>query len=263
MIRSHQTAPTFSAIAALLCALMTAGTVQADPDLTEIQTRPDADAEFVFARVAFTTNQLRGGNRRSSLWRTDYPDAEHHFLNGVRRLTRVDADPDGHILTLNNDEVFDYPWLYAVEVGGWHLDNDEARRLRQYLLRGGFLMVDDFHGSLEWSGFMATLSRVFPDRPVRDIPDSDAAFHVFYDLDQRTQIPGIMPLRSGRTWEQDGYEPHWRGVYDDDGRLMLAINFNMDMGDAWEHADWPEYPEPLTALAYRFGINYLLYAMTH
>ncbi|MEM1089707.1 MAG: DUF4159 domain-containing protein [Pseudomonadota bacterium] len=236
---------------------------KADPASTTIPAAPAADAEFVFARVAFTTNQLRGGNRRSSLWRTDYPDAEHHFLGGVRRLTRVDADPDGHVLTLSSDEVFDYPWLYAVEVGGWHLDLDEARRLREYLLRGGFLMVDDFHGSLEWSGFMSTLSRVFPDRPVRDIPDDDPVLHVFYDLDQRIQIPGIMPLRSGRTWEQDGFEPHWRGVYDDDGRLMLAINFNMDMGDAWEHADWPEYPEPMTALAYRFGINYLLYAMTH
>ena len=87
--------------------------------------------------------------------------------------------------------------------------------------------------------------------------------HVLYDLDQRSQIPGITYLWSGVTYERDGYEPYWRGIYDDDGRLMVAINFNMDLGDAWEHADTPEYPEKMTALAYRFGINYVIYSMTH
>ena len=72
-----------------------------------------------------------------------------------------------------------------------------------------------------------------------------------------------MFIRSGVTWERDGYTPHWRGIYDDEGRLMVVINFNMDIGDAWEHADWPDYPENMTALAYRFGINYVIYAMTH
>ncbi|MFT5502019.1 MAG: hypothetical protein ACI88G_002160, partial [Woeseiaceae bacterium] len=92
---------------------------------------------------------------------------------------------------------------------------------------------------------------------------NDEVLHVLYDLDQRVQIPGIRLLYSGRTWESDGVEPHWRGVYDDSGRLMVAINFNMDLGDAWEHADTPEYPEPMTALAYRFAVNYVMYAITH
>ena len=124
-------------------------------------------------------------------------------------------------------------------------------------------MVDDFHGSCEWSIFVRSMQRVFPDRPIVDIPENDEAFHVIYDLDHRIQIPSAQIIYWGRTWEKDGFTPHWRGIYDDDGRLMVAINFNMDIGDAWEHADLPAYPENMTALAYRFGINYLIYVMTH
>ncbi len=124
-------------------------------------------------------------------------------------------------------------------------------------------MVDDFHGTYEWENFMLSLQRIFPDRPVVEIADDHEVFHVLFDLDQRVQIPGIAALRNGVTYERDGVVPHWRGVFDDQGRLMVAINFNMDLGDAWEHADNPYYPQPLTALAYRFGISYVLYAMTH
>jgi len=121
--------------------------------------------------------------------------------------------------------------------------------LRDYLLRGGFLMVDDFHGTEEWQVFVESLQRVFPDRPIIELGDDHAVFHVQYDLDHRVQIPGIRGAMTGRTWEKDGYVPHWRGVVDDDGRLMVAINFNMDLGDAWEHADNPRYPAPFTILA--------------
>jgi hypothetical protein len=124
-------------------------------------------------------------------------------------------------------------------------------------------MVDDFHGTYQWAGFMESLKRVFPDRPVLDIPEDDEVLHALYDLDQRIQIPGIRALSMGQHYEEDGYEPEWRGVYDDEDRLMVAINFNMDLGDAWEHADDPWYPNPMTALAYRFAVNYVIYAMTH
>ena len=225
----------------------------------------EAPGEFQFVRLAYAVNQYgrRGGWGGRQMWQTDYPDAEHHFLRGVGRLTRVEAAPRGHILTPSDEEIFDYPWIYAVEVGYWHLGDRDARNLREYLLRGGFLMVDDFHGTWEWAAFIASMERVFPDRPIVDIPEDDEAFHVIYDLDHRIQIPSRMYTYSGVTYEKDGYTPHWRGIYDDDGRLMVAINFNMDIGDAWEHADWPDYPENMTALAYRFGINYLVYAMTH
>ncbi len=228
----------------------------------------EAPGEFQFVRLMYAGNRYcysgwGGQGRGNQAWRTDWPDAEHHFLKGVGRLTRVEAARDGRLLTPSAKDIFDYPWIYAVEVGYWHLNDREAAQIREYLLRGGFLMVDDFHGSCEWAAFVASMERVFPDRRIVDIPEEDEAFHVIYDLDQRIQIPSRMYSYNGQTWEKDGFTPHWRGIYDDDDRLMVAINFNMDIGDAWEHADWPDYPENMTALAYRFGINYLIYAMTH
>lgn len=221
---------------------------------------PDPRAEFQFARYAYNSE---GGRRRRGGWRTDWPQAEYHLTNGISRLTVIDTAYGGKFFDPMDEELFDFPWVYAVEVGHWQLDDREAERLREYLLRGGFLMVDDFHGSYEWAVFVASMQRVFPDRPIVEIPENDPILHTLYDLDQRTQIPGIQYLRSGTPYEGDGYTPHWRGIYDDEERLMVAINFNMDLGDAWEHADLPEYPESMTALAYRFAVNYLIYAMTH
>ena len=167
------------------------------------------------------------------------------------------------MVDLDGDDIFNYPWLYAVEVGHWNLSDAQAAKLREYLLRGGFLMVDDFHGSWEWDIFQSSLNKVFPDRPVVDIPNKDAVFHVLYDLDERFQVPGIVMFSTGLSYEQDGVEAQWRGIYDDRERLMVAICHNMDLGDAWEWADWPRYPERYASLAYRVGINYIIYAMTH
>jgi hypothetical protein len=225
---------------------------------TTVMPRDTDGAEFYFTRLIYGSDgfRSRGG------WMTDMPEADHYFMNGLTRLTRV----DGSLVDLRNPQegapwinlqegkVFDYPFLYAVEVGGWRLNTEEIAILREYLLKGGFLIVN---------GFMSTMQRIFPDRPVVDIPVDDEVFHVLYDLDPTIQIPGISPLSQGVTWEQDGYEPVYRGVYDDNGRLMVAINHNMDLGDAWEHADTPGYPQPMTAMAYRFAVNYVIYSMTH
>jgi hypothetical protein len=220
-------------------------------------------AEFHFARMIYSDGYFGRGRGARGSWTVDYPEAEYHFLKGVGRLTVVETGEQSRMLRLTDDNLFDYPWLYAVEVGRWYLDDVEAARLREYLLRGGFLMVDDFHGSYQWEQFMESMRRVFPDRLVVDIVDDDEVLHVLYDLDQRIQIPGIYPLMYGQTYEEDGVTPRWRGVYDEHGRLMVAINYNMDLGDAWEHADDPRYPNPMTALAYRFAVNYVIYAMTH
>jgi hypothetical protein len=239
-----------------------------------------ATAEFAFARLLYNgipncgsgRGFARGWGRGSSgAACTDWWDAEYHFMQGLTRLTRIDGAKveiggfGAQQIGLLDDALFDYPWLYAVEVGRWHLDNREAARLREYLLRGGFLMLDDFHGDYQWQVFAESMNRVFPDRPILDVPDTDEILHVLYDLNERIQIPGLAALWNGRTWEggEDGRTPHWRGIYDDDGRLMVAINHNMDLGDAWEHADDPGYPEPMTGLAYRFAVNYVIYAITH
>ena len=223
-------------------------------------------AEFSFVRLVYTDaaggfgfgRGFRGGH-----WWVDYPNSEIHFRRGVRRLTRVQVADNDVMLPVTDDRIFDYPWLYAVEVGHWYLNDEEAARLREYLMRGGFLIVDDFHGTREWSVFLESIKRVFPHRPIVDIADEDEVLHDVYDLNERIQIPGIRALMMGRTYEYDGYKPEWKGIYDDDGRLIVAINHNMDMGDAWELADDPRYPEPMTALAYRFAVNYVVYAMTH
>jgi hypothetical protein len=227
--------------------------------------------EFRLARLAYNDSAALGGfgfGGRGGSWTTDAPEAEYHLSQGIRRLTRIntiDPERDDVVLPIapGDPEIFDYPFIYGVEVGRWYLDEKEAANMREYLLRGGFLMVDDFHGSAQWEGFMDSMRRIFPDREVVEIPDDHEVFHVLYDLDHKVQIPGVYALMSGRTYEQDGVDPHWRGVFDDNGRLMVAINFNMDLGDAWEHADTPEYPQPLTALAYRFAISYAIYAMSH
>jgi hypothetical protein len=184
-------------------------------------------------------------------------------MRGVRRLTRIHTRSVEEIIDVDSDEVFNWPWLYAVEVGHWDLSDSQAKRLRAYLDRGGFLMVDDFHGSAEWSIFMNSLHKVFPDRTPVEAPNSDAIFHTIYDLDARFQVPGLQWVSSGRTYEQDGVTARWQAVYDDKGRIQVAICHNMDLGDAWEWADNPRYPERFTSLAYRIGINYIVYAMSH
>lgn len=239
-------------------------------------TPPDSgrapEAELHIARLIYASGGRGGfggfaGGFGRPWWAIDYPEAEYHFRNGVRRLTRIDIADDSRHLQITDDAIFDYPWLFAQQVGRWRLSDEETARLREYLLRGGFMVADDFHGPWQWEVFEEAMRRVFPDRPIVDIPDSAEILHVLYDLDERTQIPGrrmIRELGGGRIEiYPEGSPPRWRGIYDDQQRLMVVMNFNMDMGDAWEHADDPVYPEPMTALAYRFGINYILYAMTH
>jgi hypothetical protein len=216
--------------------------------------------EWAFARLRYRS--ARGGWRRSS-WGTDSNKAERVFTQGVRRLTRVHARSVEEIIDVDSDEVFNWPWLYAVEVGHWSLTDAQAKRLREYLDRGGFLMVDDFHGSAEWEVFMEGMRKVFPDRVIVDLADGDPIFHVLYDLDKRFQVPGQRYIYSGRTYERDGVEAKWRAVLDEKGRIQVGICHNMDLGDAWEWADDPEYPEAFASLAYRIGINYVVYSMTH
>lgn len=221
------------------------------------------EAEFHMARLIYSDHPHA---RRYGMWAIDYPDAEIHVIQGIRRLTRVSTADDSIHLRLTDDRIFDYPWLFAQQVGTWSLSDVEASRLREYLDRGGFLVADDFHGSNDWVLFTESIARVFPDRPIISLPEGDQILHIFYDLDQRTQIPGLRHLyrtRSGEISAQMQGPPAWKGIYDEDGRLMVAINYNMDMGDAWQHADDAIYPEPMTALAYKFGINYLIYAFTH
>jgi Domain of unknown function (DUF4159) len=226
---------------------------------------PTPDAEFHFIRLEYVDMFNRRGFGRG-WWMQDWPAAEEHFAQGIRRLTRIDAGENRH-LPLTDGKLFEYPWIYATQTGYWSLSDNETARLREYLLRGGFLVVDDFHGPQDWEIFRRTMERVFPEQPIVEMDPTDPLMHVLYDITERVQIPGLRHLRwapgGGITVSPQASPPTWRAIYDPKGRMVVAINFNMDVGDAWEHADMPEYPEPMTALAYKFGINYIIYAMTH
>jgi len=153
--------------------------------------------------------------------------------------------------------------LVAGEMGDWKLTPSQAVKLRDYLLRGGFLYLDDFWGAEERGRFLESMNMVFPDRPIVEIEDKDSIFHTVYDLDDRYQILGQWSFRGRMRYRAEGTVPHWQGIYDDHGHIMVAMTFNSDVGDSWEWADDPGYPEKFSALGIRIGVNYIVYAMTH
>jgi hypothetical protein len=229
--------------------------------------------EWAFARLMFPPGPNDGyagrfdGDFRQglSLWTQDYPRADRHFSQAMRRLTRMHVrSVEQSVMLEDGDEAFNWPWLYAVQVGEWGLTEQEAKVMREYLLRGGFFMADDFHGDYEWEMFLKRIRFVFPDRPIVDIPEDDPIFHTVFDLKDRFQIPGAAHLYQGcKNCREGGQGAHWRGIYDDKGRIMVAISYNSDVGDAWEFADDPSYPEKFSGLAIRVGVNYVIYSMTH
>jgi hypothetical protein len=226
------------------------------------------DAEFTRARLKYTAygnvhgaSDVGGG---ALAWTIDYPRTDRHVLEGFRRLTRINTRSVEQVVELDgSDDIYNWPFLYGVEVGHWTLTDEEADQLRDYLLKGGFFMTDDFHGTKEWAVFMESFRKVFPDRPVVDIDNKDPIFHVIYDLGDRYQIPGAQWLYTGSRYEYDGFEDKWRAVYDDKGRIVAGICHNVDMGDAIEWSDDPRYPEQYSALAYRIAANYVMYDLTH
>ena len=232
--------------------------------------------EWVFARLMYPPHPYARFGRwgrfgihlswtqGGTSWTQDYPRADRHFAQALRRLTRLQVRSVEQPVNLDDgDDVYNWPWLAAGEMGDWLLTDAQCAKLREYLLRGGFLMLDDFWGTPEWDRFMDSMKRVFPDRPIVEIENSDAIFHTVFDLDDRYQIPGQWALRRGTTYRNDGEIPHWRGIYDDKGRIMVAMSFNSDVGDSWEWADDPGYPEKYSALGIRIGVNYVVYSLTH
>lgn len=238
------------------------GDVPLPPDYQE-------KAEWAFARLMFPPGPLNGYRYRDldwhvgvSLWTQDFPRADRHFAQAVRRLTRIHVRSVEQPVNLDEGDAYDWPWLYAVQVGEWGLTDQQGKELREYLLRGGFFMADDFHGGAEWQEFESRIKRAFPEKAIVDVPDDDAIYHTVYDLADKYQIPGQAHLRLGYKYS-DGKGAHWRGIYDDKGRIIIAISFNSDVGDAWEYADDPYYPAKFSDLAIRLGVNYIVYSMTH
>jgi hypothetical protein len=246
----------------------------------------ERNAEWVRARLRYADiygypNRLLyidGGRPYPGYWTMDYPRSDRHLLEGVRRLTRIDTRSVEQVVSLDGtDDIYNWPVLYAVETGHWQLNNEQAAQLREYILRGGFFMCDDFHGSApwansngevlnEWEIFTDSMTKVFPDLTIEDIPNTDPIFHTLYDLDDRFQVPGYFNyFETHTTYEKGptGREPHWRCIRDKKGRIIVAICHNMDLGDGWENSDDPKYEEKWASLAYRVGMNYFMYDLTH
>ena len=279
-----------SSLLAATVGLLTAVPAAAELAICTTPQRPDcpralpgvANGEFTFSRLIFTDNQQAiedlGDRIGYPHWQADCSESEPHFIAAMKRLTRVDTNIDSQSISLLDDRLFDYPMLYVVEAGFASISDPEAENLNEYLNRGGFLLVDDFHGSHQWEQFEGWISKVFPDRPVVDLPQDHEIFNVHFSIEEFIQIPGLraLCLNPGETWElpisksfnvvesnSSRQTPRWRGILDDDGRIMVMINWNMDLGDAWEHADMEEYNALYTATAYRLGVNYVVYGMTH
>jgi hypothetical protein len=242
----------------------------------DIQLPPDYQekTEWVQARLMYPQHPNARFSRRwggrgdwregGTSWSQDYPRADRHFALALRRLTRVHVRSVEQPVNLDDgDDVFNWPWLVAGEMGDWKLTEAQAKTLRDYLLRGGFLMLDDFWGPEEWDRFEESMKLVFPDRPTVEIQDADSIFHTVYDLDDRYQILGQWALNGRQNYRVNGTVAQWKGIYDDHGRLMVAMSFNSDVGDSWEWADDPRYPEKYSALGMRIGVNYVIYSMTH
>jgi hypothetical protein len=234
--------------------------------------------EWIYARLmypehpdALLARRVRWGSMfdwraGGTSWTQDYPRADRHFAQALRRLTRISVrsveqpvDPD------DTGDFFNWPWMNAGEMGDWKLTDAQAATVREYLLRGGFLMLDDFWGPEEYARFDETMKAIFPDRPVVEIDNKDPIFHSVYNLDDRVQVLGDWCIHFSVQCQQRavGTTAHWLGVYDDKNRLMVMISFNSDIGDAWEWADGPQYPEKMAGEAIRIGVNYVVYAMTH
>ena len=244
--------------------------IVAPPADAQVAGAPDsrfAGLQWTFARVrytAWTQLPLRVSGPEDEPWFIDAPAAEQNLSRRIRTVTSIHVN-DPVAITLEDPSLWSYPWIYIVEPGTMRLKDAEVPILREFLLRGGTLTFDDFHGPIEWANLEREMQRVFPDRKIVDIPNDHPIFSCFYQLDGFPQTPGLGSFLQGRTWEKGGYVGTLRAIMDDRGRAMVLINWNTDMGDGWEWSNAAEFPGYVkyTAQAYRMQINEVIYSLTH
>ena len=223
---------------------------------------------FVFARVQYDSY---GGGRGGGNWRNDYPDCDWNFSVRLKQLTSFDVDPNGVVVRLDDPKLFDYPFLYMSNPQTMALRDEEVAALRRHLLNGGFLMLDDFWAPAAWRHIRDEMARVFPDRAPRELSLDHELFHIVYDLKELPQVPSILAWQNGDKFEYwhgdpEGDEaPHFHGLFDDSGRLMVLLCHNNDIGDGWEReGENREYFEQYSErFSYPLGINIVTYVLTH
>jgi hypothetical protein len=228
-------------------------------------------AEFVIGRLMYPSyTRFFGGSdweRGGTSWAVDYPRGDRKLAEVLRRFTRTDVRSVEQPVNPNDgDDIYEWPFLMVGLPGYWQLTDRQVEAIRTFLLRGGFLFCDSFFGSGSWISFEEGIRRIFPDRPIIDLTDDHPVFHTVYDLTGMTkaQIPNMNALMGrGVGYLGDGAIPRWRGIEDDDGRLMVLIAFNNDVADSWQWADDPRYPGESANLGLRLGVNFAVYALTH
>jgi hypothetical protein len=227
--------------------------------------------EFYFTRGRYSSG--RGFGRRfggyGDSWAIDYPKADQQFMVVLKRLIGIDNYPMDHAVDLADPDLRRFPFVYILEVGSMYMTDEQVRGLRDYLSAGGFLVVDDIWGPQELVNLERELRRVFPDKTLRELPLDHAVFNNVYDVSNVIQVPNVrtgqMHGRYGTpTHEGYGSEiPRVFGIDDDRGELMVLVNWNTDLGDAWEWAENPYYPLKFSTYAFEMGVNMIVYAMSH
>ena len=244
-----------------LVSILTAPSILSDHLASAAASENQGTDAFTFVRLKY-----RGARGHRGKWDTDWPASDRNFIFQLRKQTNVAVSSKEKIIDIGSEELFHYPFGYMVDVKRLKFTDAEARNLREYLLRGGFILVDDFHGKQAWKQFYKQLKKIFPDREPEEIPMSHPLFHCFYRINELAQIPGAGSARRGRTYERasdGGHHVQCLGIYDDNRRLMMMINFNTDWGGAWEHAADSFYPRKYSDMAFKMGINAVVYSLTH
>ena len=217
------------------------------------------DGRFVFVRLSYEMGRRGAGGGlflgRDVPWAHDYPRAERNFMKILEAVTYANpfqGPNGGNILPLDDPELYKFPFAYMSEPGYWTLTDDEARGLRSYVQKGGFVVFDDFRGE-HWANFEHQLLQVLPEARLVELDVSHPIFHAFFDI-KTLDMPWMYNL-----------PPRFYGVFEDndpDARLMVIANYNNDIGEYWEYSDTGWLPIDLSNEAYKFGVNYVMYAMT-
>jgi hypothetical protein len=230
----------------------------------------DADT-FTFTRVIYDHSRNFGRGQGGG-WTVDLPDSDLNLSYRLQQMTSMRVDPNGRLLRVTDPDLQRHPFIYIVEPGALFLHEEEILALRSYLENGGFLLMDDFWGELEWDNAAHVMNQVFPGKQFVELPLSHPLYSSVFNIRSKGQVPNVgLGIRSqydprGRTWEDDDdRDVHHRALFDDQGRLMVLALHNTDNGDGWEREGEDGYyfrtfSEPI---AYPLGINIIVYVMTH
>jgi hypothetical protein len=247
--------------------------VQGDPCMNEEgmnrwgyidRPEPNPRRNFYFTRGAYSEDRGRGGS-----WSVDFPKADRQFLYVMERTLGWDVFPCENPISLDDENLRRFPFLYMLEVGDMSLSPRELENFRSYLLAGGFAYIDDFWDVNEWANFERQIRNVLPEYDIVDIPLDHMIFRIIYPIEEVLQIPNIdngstnNPAYYAECRRNDPCSATVRGIFNEDGRLMVVMTHNSDLGDAWEWAEQPSYPYERSNYAFSFAFNIIAYAMVY